>query len=219
VLSELSISVGTGEVVALLGHNGAGKTTTLRSAFGSLPLRGGRVHFAGSDVTGSCSPRRNVRRGMALIPSERFVFGELSVTENLRLGALHTPAPQARERRAFVLEMFPILGERGGQRAGTLSGGQQRMLSLGIALMSRPKLLLLDEPSLGLAPALVQTIFGQIRRLATEDGIGVLLVEQNVNQALRAADRVAIMRSGRVLREEPAAATAARPPEEWWTLF
>jgi len=217
VVFDVDLTVGSGEIVALLGHNGAGKTTTLKTIFGMLPALGGRVTYQGEDAT-HAGCRRNVTRGMAMIPAERFVFADLTVRENLLLGANHERSATVRDtRHAQVATLFPILAERAGQRAGTMSGGQQRMLSLGIALMSGPQLLLLDEPSLGLAPALVTTLFDAIAGLAKSQGLGVLLLEQNVGQVLRIADRVAVMRSGRVILEESAAQMRAR--ESYWDLF
>jgi len=146
------------------------------------------------------------------------VFSDLSVLDNLRLGAMHVSDSGVRDtRRGRVHEMFPLLKERAAQRAGTMSGGQQRMLSLGLAMMSGPKLLLLDEPSLGLAPALVAVIFDGVRRLADEEGLTVLLLEQNVGQALRIADRAYVMRAGRIILEETADQMRAR--KDYWDLF
>lgn len=217
VVFDVDLVVNRGEIVTVLGHNGAGKTTTLRTVFGMLPPMGGHIHYDGDDITGS-SCRRNVMRGMSLIPSERFVFGDLSVRENLSLGALHERSGDERDqRRQRVVQLFPILDERGGQRAGTMSGGEQRMLSLGLAMMAGPRLLLLDEPSLGLAPALVIEIFDRIRRLADEEGVSVLLLEQNVGQALRIASRAYVMRSGRVILEE--STDEMRKRENYWDLF
>ena len=217
VVFDVDLTIGRGEIVTMLGHNGAGKTTTLKTIFGVLPPMGGQIRYAGEDVTGS-SCRRNVMRGMSMIPSERFVFGDLSVRENLALGALHERNSKTRdESRQRVVELFPILDERGGQRAGTMSGGQQRMLSLGLAMMSGPRLLMLDEPSLGLAPRLVVEIFDRIRRLADEEGLSVLLLEQNVGQALRIADRAYVMRSGRVILEE--SSEKMRQRKDYWDLF
>ncbi len=218
VIFDVDLVIQPGEVVAMLGHNGAGKTTTLRTIFGMVPARGGQLQFANEDITANLTPTRNVRRGMATIPAERFVFGDLTVADNLRLGALHYRGDLG-ARLDYVQELFPILRERASQLAGTMSGGQQRMLSLGLALMSEPRLLLLDEPSLGLAPAVVQSIFDTIRDLSSQHGMGVLLLEQNVNQALRVADRVVILRAGRVILEESSAQMRARDPSEWWTLF
>ncbi len=217
VVFDVDLTVGRGEIVALLGHNGAGKTTTLKTIFGMLPALGGSVTFLDEDAT-RAGCRRNVIRGMAMIPAERFVFADLTVRDNLLLGANHESSQAVREARyAQVEHMFPILKERAAQGAGTMSGGQQRMLSLGIALMSGPRLLLLDEPSLGLAPALVTSLFGTLAELVKSQGLGVLLLEQNVGQVLRIADRVAVMRSGRVIVEETAAQMRAR--ESYWDLF
>jgi branched-chain amino acid transport system ATP-binding protein len=215
VVFDVTINVGHGEIVGILGHNGSGKSTTIRSVLGVLPAMGGKVVFEGQDVTRRGS-RLNVKHGMALIPSERFVFQDLSVLDNLLLGGANDPDPVRRAKRMeLVLELFPILGERSSQLAGTMSGGQQRMVSL--ALMSHPKLLMLDEPSLGLAPSVVQQIFDVVRHLADTEGLSVLLLEQNVGQALRIVDRVYVMRSGRVLLEETVEQMRARG--SWWDLF
>jgi branched-chain amino acid transport system ATP-binding protein len=217
VVFDLDLHVGHGEIVTIVGHNGAGKTTTLKTVFGMLDPLGGRIVYDGDDVARS-SCRRNVLRGMSYIPAERFVFGDLNVIDNLRLGALHDKEAKSRdERLTMVHEMFPILKERSEQKARTMSGGQQRMLSLGLAMMSKPRLLLLDEPSLGLAPALVAEIFQGVRRLADEEGLSVLLLEQNVGQALRIADRAYVMRSGRIILEETADQMRQRP--DYWDLF
>jgi branched-chain amino acid transport system ATP-binding protein len=217
VVFDIDLHLGRGEIVTIVGHNGAGKTTTLKTVFGMLPPLDGSIVYDGQDAA-RANCRRNVLRGMSYIPAERFVFGELSVIDNLRLGALHQRDVQAREKRLeLVYGMFPILKERSEQKARTMSGGQQRMLSLGLAMMSRPKLLLLDEPSLGLAPALVAEIFDGVRRLADEDGLSVLLLEQNVGQALRIADRAYVMRSGRIILEETAEQMRKRP--DYWDLF
>lgn len=215
VVFGVSLAVGEGEVVSLFGHNGAGKTTVIKTVIGALSPRGGSVAYDGSDITGD-SPRANVKRGMALIPSERFVFADLTVTDNLLLGAPGVGADERERRLRSVYELFPILEERAKQLAGTMSGGQQRMVSLGLALMTQPRLLLLDEPSLGLAPAVVGSIFDAIRRLANQ-GLSVLLLEQNVGQALRISDRVSVMRTGRVIVDETA--EQMRQRESYWDLF
>jgi branched-chain amino acid transport system ATP-binding protein len=217
VVFDVSVHVGAGEVVTLLGHNGSGKTTTIRCVLGLNPAHDGRVLYQGRDVT-RAGFRANVKAGMAMIPSERFVFADLSVLDNLLLGGANEPDPARRkERMAQVHQLFPILAEREQQKAGTLSGGQQRMLSLGLLLMASPRLLMLDEPSLGLAPAVVQQIFDRVRDLADSEGMAVLLLEQNVGQALRITDRVYVMRSGRVILEETAEQMRARP--SYWDLF
>jgi branched-chain amino acid transport system ATP-binding protein len=217
VVYGVSIDVHAGEIVTVLGHNGAGKTTTIRTAFGVLRPMQGKVTYKGADVShASCA--KHVAMGMSYTPAERFVFPDLSVSVNLRLGALGESSRAERERRvARVYEMFPILQERRDQLAGTFSGGQQRILSVGMALMSEPELMLLDEPSLGVSPAIVQQILGALRRMADEEGRAIVLLEQNVGYALREADRVYVMRSGRVILEESAAQMRSR--EHWWDLF
>ncbi|MGH9057272.1 MAG: ABC transporter ATP-binding protein [Acidimicrobiales bacterium] len=217
VVFDVDLHVGVGEVVTILGHNGAGKTTTLKTVFGMLPAQGGRVRYRGEDIT-RASCRHNVLAGMSLIPSERFVFGDLTVSDNLSLGGLHERSADVRaERLERVYAMFPILSDRSGQEARTMSGGEQRMLSLGVAVMAGPRLLMLDEPSLGLAPSLVQMIFEAIRGLATTEALSVLLLEQNIGNALRITDRVYVMRSGRIILEETAEQMRAR--EQYWDLF
>ncbi len=217
VVFDVNIHVGPGEIVSVIGHNGGGKTTTLKTIFGMLPLQHGQIRYQGRDISRS-SCRQNVKNGMLYIPSERFIFGELTVQDNLRMGALHQrSAEEKRERMARVYELFPILSERSNQKAGTMSGGQQRMLSLGLALMAGPKLLLLDEPSLGLAPALVTDIFSRVKTLAEHDGLSVLVLEQNVGQVLQVASRVYVMRNGRIFLEETAEEMRTR--ESYWDLF
>jgi len=217
VVFDLNMTVAVGEVVAIFGHNGCGKSTSMRTILGVLPPLGGQVIYQGVDITGMPS-RNNVRNGMALIPSERFVFQDLSVTDNLLLGGAND---HDEKRRAVHLEMvyslFPILKERSTQLAGTMSGGQQRMVSLGIALMSNPKLLILDEPSLGLAPSVVEQIFNVVRDLVNTTGLSVLLLEQNVGPALKISDRGYVMRSGRVVLEETIEQMRAR--DSYWDFF
>ena len=217
VTFSLDLDVRQGEVVALFGHNGAGKTTTLKAIFGTVHPMGGTVRFDGADITG-VSSAGNVSRGLTLIPAENFVFAELNVLDNLRLGAHLEPSSDViRQRLARVYELFPILEERGAQIAGTMSGGQQRMLSIGVALMSGPRLLLLDEPSLGLSPALVGQMMTVISRLAREEGLSALLVEQNVAQTLPVVDRAYFMRSGRMILEE--SSEELRKRSNFWDLF
>ena len=216
VVFDVDLHVGAGEVVSLFGHNGAGKTTLIKNVLGAYKPTAGSVQYDGEDITGS-SPRSNVQRGMALIPSERFVFGDLTVHDNLLLGAAGLKdEDRLRVLLAKVYELFPILDDRSKQLAGTMSGGQQRMVSLGLAMMSEPQLLLLDEPSLGLAPAIVEQIYTTVHDLAT-DGVSVLLLEQNVGQALKITDRSYVMRSGRIILEETTEQMRAR--ESYWDLF
>jgi branched-chain amino acid transport system ATP-binding protein len=217
VLHGVALQVEMGEIVTLMGHNGAGKTTTIRSVLGAVRPRSGTVRIAGRDTT-----RRPVRTavtaGVAMIPSERFVFPDLSVHDNLLLGATNAPSgTDTEERLKTVKDLFPILDEREKQPAGSMSGGQQRMVSLAMALMARPKLLLLDEPSLGLAPSVVETMFGLLRSLADDEGLGILLLEQNVKQALQITDRAYVMRSGQIILEETA--KEMRKRTDFWDLF
>ena len=199
VLWRVSFEVRRGEVVALLGSNGAGKTTTLNAISGVLPRRGGQVLFEGEPI-GHLPPHRIVQRGLVQVPEGRRLFPSLSVLENLELGA-YLPA----HRRAIaeqldrVFELFPVLRERRHQLAGSLSGGEQQMLAIARALMSRPKLLMLDEPTLGLAPIYVSRVFDIVARLR-QAGVTVLVVEQNVRRSLQLADRAYIMENGSIVR-------------------
>ena len=217
VVFDVSLNVHEGEIVSVLGHNGSGKSTTIKTILGILPAQGGTVTYFGDDVTRS-GPRHNVKAGMAMIPSERFVFADLTVLDNLLLGSANQGDKVKRgERLEQVYELFPILKSRSSQLAGTMSGGEQRMLSLGLLLMAYPKLLMLDEPSLGLAPAVVEHIFTTVKNLVTHERLAVLLLEQNVGQALKITDRVYAMRSGRVILEETAEQMKAR--DSYWDLF
>lgn len=217
VLFGIDLDLQPGKVVTLLGHNGAGKTTILNCVLGLMRPRAGTVSVDGKPVLGLPTSRR-VKDGMAFAPADNFVFPDLTVSENLALGGITAGSHAHRqERLEFVLERWPILRERSHQVAGTLSGGQRRMLSLAIALMSDPGLLLLDEPSLGLAPKVVDDLFADLRRLADETGMGILLVEQSVAKALTIADDVHVVQSGRVIVHESAAEFAAR--DSWWGLF
>ncbi|MFO7271692.1 ABC transporter ATP-binding protein [Sphaerobacter thermophilus] len=199
-LHGVSLHVGAREIVTVIGPNGAGKTTLLRAISGLVPLRRGRVSLDGSDVTGQ-STEALVRRGLVHVPERRQLFADLTVEENLRLGAYtrYRHEPEAVERDfERVLELFPILRERRRQRAGTLSGGEQQMLAIGRGLMSSARVLLLDEPSLGLAPLITRQIFDTIAQLR-DQGIAVLLVEQNARQALRVVDRGYVLINGRIV--------------------
>ncbi|MBI1965447.1 MAG: ABC transporter ATP-binding protein [Betaproteobacteria bacterium] len=191
----IDLEVGRGELVTLIGCNGAGKSTTLKALAGLLRPAAGRIHYNGSDITARPAFEL-VRRGLALVPEGRGVFGRLTVEENLAMGA-YSRRDRARVDADFerVYERFPRLAERRRQPAGTLSGGEQQMLAIGRALMSRPQLLLLDEPSMGLAPLMVQKIFETIRAIAQE-GVTLLLVEQNARLALEASHRGYVMDSG-----------------------
>jgi branched-chain amino acid transport system ATP-binding protein len=187
----IDLDVREGEIVALLGANGAGKSSTLAAIVGLLAARGGTVRFAGADVS-RLPPEKIVRRGIALTPEGRRLFGSLTVAENLTIGG----GGEQGDRRERMLELFPVLRRRLQATAGSLSGGEQQQLAIARSLMSKPRLLLLDEPTLGLAPILVATIFELIARLRDEEGVSVLLVEQNVHRALDLCDRAYVMRTG-----------------------
>jgi branched-chain amino acid transport system ATP-binding protein len=208
-LKGVSITVRQGEIVTLIGANGAGKSTLLMTICGDPRARSGRVVLAGQDIT-RMPTHEIMRMGIAQSPEGRRVFPRMSVLENLLMGAQaqgHDPAPELEK----VFALFPRLKEREAQRAGTLSGGEQQMLAIGRALMSKPRLLLLDEPSLGLAPLIVRQIFAAIRALNEKEGLTVLLVEQNANQALRLAHRGYVLVTGRLTMEGTGAELLARP--------
>ena len=192
----ISFEVNEGEIVTLIGANGAGKSTTLNTVAGLLKPRAGSIEFDGESLVG-VPAHKMVPKGIALCPEGRRVFTEMSVKENLEMGAFTRNDAEAKESRKMVYDRFPRLRERKGQSAGTLSGGEQQMLAMGRALMSKPKLLMLDEPSMGLAPILVQEIFDIIRALH-EQGTTILLVEQNAQMALSVADRAYVLETGRV---------------------
>lgn len=199
-LSGVSLRVEPREIVALLGANGAGKTTTLRAISGLSPPEAGQIRFRGNEI-GGARPERVVEAGIAQVPEGSRVWPGMTVLENLRLGAYSVRRERgAGDRLAHVLDLLPRLRERSGQLAGTLSGGERQMAAIGRALMGAPKLLLMDEPSLGLSPRVVDTVFEAIAAIRAE-GVAVLLVEQNVVRALRIADRGVVLAGGRVVRE------------------
>lgn len=210
VLHGVSLRVEEGEIVSILGANGAGKTTTLLTISGLVRATSGSIRFLGEDLH-TLPSHEVVRRGLAQSPEGRRVFGVLSVQENLRLGAFTVHDEDANERTLeWIFELFPRLHERRNQFAGTLSGGEQQMLAIGRALMAQPKLLLLDEPSLGLAPLLVKSIFQTIRHI-NERGVTILIVEQNARAALKLATRGYVLELGRVVMEDTAASLLANP--------
>ncbi len=198
VLWGIDLSVAEGAFVTIIGANGAGKTTLLRAVSGLVPLRAGEVRAFGERISGH-SAAAIVRSGVGHVPEGRQLFPAMSVGENLGSGADYLPLarPHAARTRRQVLELFPRLGERRNQLAGTLSGGEQQMLAIGRALMSRPRLLLVDEPSLGLAPALTKAVFAALRAI-NQGGVTVVLVEQNVQQSLQLADRAFVLEGGRI---------------------
>jgi branched-chain amino acid transport system ATP-binding protein len=196
-LHGVDLDVGKGEVVTLIGANGAGKSTLLMTICGSPKARSGSIKLEGEEISG-LPTHEIVRRGVAQVPEGRRIFPRMTVYENLQMGAIITEPAHFQSDLDRVFAMFPRLAERREQRGGTLSGGEQQMLAIGRALMSRPRLLLLDEPSLGLAPLIVRQIFDAIARIAREEGVTIFLVEQNAFHALRLADRGYVLVNGRV---------------------
>jgi len=206
----VDLKVQSGELVCLIGANGAGKTTMLKSLCGMLPSTRGEILYEGASIGGKPS-HELVRRGISLVPEGRGIFGRLTVEENIKIGAYaRRDGAGIRADMDRLYELFPRLSERRVQQAGTLSGGEQQMLAIGRALMSRPRLLLLDEPSMGLAPMLVQKIFEVIRRIA-EEGVTLLLVEQNAKLALQVSHRGYVMESGKIILTDSAAALLKNP--------
>ncbi|MSU36554.1 MAG: ABC transporter ATP-binding protein [Pedosphaera sp.] len=210
-LHKISLTVNAGEIVTLIGGNGAGKSTTLRAISGLIRPRSGKIMYQGTDVTG-VPAHELVARGLSHCPEGRLVFANLTVDENLRLGAyLQRDRKRIAEELDFVLTLFPRLSERTTQLAGTLSGGEQQMLAIARALMSQPRCLLLDEPSLGIAPLLVKSIFDQIVALNRTRGLTILLVEQNANLALEISHRGYVLETGRIILSDHAAALRSNP--------
>lgn len=194
-LKGISFSVDEGQIVTLIGANGAGKSTTLRAITGIVPAKSGTITYNGEDITGM-DTQKVVERGIALVPEGRRVFANLTVLENLKIGAyLRKDTVQIQKDIEYIYKLFPRLQERSWQLAGTLSGGEQQMLAVGRAMMTRPRLIMMDEPSLGLAPLVVRDIFGIISRLSA-DGITILLIEQNANAALHAAHYGYVLETG-----------------------
>ena len=197
-LKGISFSVDEGQIVTLIGANGAGKSTTLRAITGLVSVKNGSIFYNGEDIT-RLDTQKIVERGIALVPEGRRVFANLTVLENLKIGAyLRKDTREIQEDIEYIYTLFPRLKERCWQLAGTLSGGEQQMLAVGRAMMTRPKLIMMDEPSLGLAPLVVKDIFAIIERLR-DSGITILLIEQNANAALRAADYGFVMETGRII--------------------
>ncbi|NVK40858.1 MAG: ABC transporter ATP-binding protein [Oceanospirillaceae bacterium] len=196
-LHDVSVEVKKGEIVTLIGANGAGKTTLMMTICGDPQASSGKIFFDGEEITGQ--PTSSImRKGLAIVPEGRRVFARLTVQENLHMGAYFRTKAEYEESLKHVLELFPRLEERFHQRAGTMSGGEQQMLAIGRAMMSKPRMILLDEPSLGLAPIIIQQIFQIIEQLRSE-GVTIFLVEQNANQALKIADRGYVLENGRVV--------------------
>jgi branched-chain amino acid transport system ATP-binding protein len=203
ILEDLALEVGKGELVSLLGGNASGKSTTLKTILGLVRPRSGKVEFDGEDVTGRTTSYR-IARGMAIVPENRRLFAPMTVLENLEMGAyLQKNGEGRKDDLERVYSLFPLLYDRRGQLAGTLSGGEQQMVAMGRALMSHPRLLLMDEPSMGLAPILVERSFEIIQQVH-QSGVAMLVVEQNANMALSIADRGYVLSTGRLVLEGPA---------------
>ena len=203
ILQDENLIVHEGELVCLLGGNASGKSTTLKTILGIVRPRTGTVKLAGEDVTQMPTAHR-IKRGLAIVPENRRLFGPMTVLENLEMGAYLRPKADLKEEFERVYELFPLLYERRTQLAGTMSGGEQQMVAMGRALMSQPKLLLMDEPSMGLAPVLVERSFEIIKQV-NDSGVGMLIVEQNANVSLSIADRGYVLSTGRVVLEGKAA--------------
>jgi branched-chain amino acid transport system ATP-binding protein len=209
-LWDVSFKVEKGEIVTLIGANGAGKSTTLRTISGLMAPRRGRMIFEGADVTGLAA-NAMVKRGVVMVPEARQLWPAMTVLENLEMGAYLRPARSTRAATLkTILTMFPILEKRARQKAGTLSGGEQQMCAIGRGLMAGPRLLLLDEPALGLAPLLVHEVFASLRAIR-EQGVTIVLVEQNVPHALALADRAFVLETGRVTLSGPASELVSDP--------
>ncbi len=203
ILQDENIVIQEGELVCLLGGNASGKSTTLKTILGLVRPRTGTVKLAGEDVTNMPTAHR-IQRGLAIVPENRRLFGPMTVLENLEMGAYLRPKADLKAEFERVYELFPLLYDRRGQLAGTMSGGEQQMVAMGRALMSQPKLLLMDEPSMGLAPVLVERSFEIIKQV-NDTGVGMLIVEQNANVSLSIADRGYVLSTGRVVLEGKAA--------------
>jgi branched-chain amino acid transport system ATP-binding protein len=205
VLHDVTIEIGKGEIISLIGANGAGKTTTLMAICGVVPLRAGDILLEGASIRG-VPANRLVEMGLSQVPEGRLIFHELTVAENLDMGAfLRKDRKGIRDDLEHVFELFPILADRRHQPGGTLSGGEQQMLAISRAIMARPRVLLLDEPSLGLAPLVIRQIFDIIRKINRERGTTIFLVEQNANQALKIAHRGYVMENGAITLADTAA--------------
>ena len=210
ILNNLSLQARHGRITLLIGPNGAGKSTVLKTLFGLLKVRHGRIRLEGRDITGATPKQLLLDHGVAFVPQGRNLFGQLTVWENLELGGITLGMKTTRERIPEVLERFPRVKERLHNAASTLSGGEQKQLEVGRALLLRPKVLLIDEPSIGLSPLLVQDVFKLLRQLA-DQGTTILMVEQNVKSALKAADEAIALESGRQVLHKPADELLADP--------
>lgn len=211
ILNNLSFKAQRGRITLLLGPNGAGKSTVLKTLFGLLKVRQGRIRLDGREITGATAKELLTRHGIAFVPQGRNLFGSLTAWENLELGGITLGMKTTHERIPEVLELFPRVKERLHSAAASLSGGEQKQLEVGRALLLRPKVLLIDEPSIGLSPLVVQDVFRLLRRLTDEQGVTVLMVEQNVKSALKMADEAIALESGRLVLHKPADALLSDP--------
>jgi branched-chain amino acid transport system ATP-binding protein len=211
ILNNLSFQAARGKITLLLGPNGAGKSTVLKTLFGLLKVRQGRIRLDGQEITGATAKDLLTKHGIAFVPQGRNLFGQLTAYENLELGGITLGMKTTHERIPEVLELFPRVKERLHSAASSLSGGEQKQLEVGRALLLRPRVLLIDEPSIGLSPLVVQDVFRLLRKLADEQGVTVLMVEQNVKSALRVADDAIALESGRLVLHKPAAELLADP--------
>ncbi len=204
VLHNIDIIINSGEIITLIGANGAGKSTTLMAISGIVPVRSGKIMFEGEQIH-KLAPEKLVAKGICQVPEGRHIFPELTVMENLDMGAfLRNDTKGIKEDLDYVFSLFPILADRRSQDGGTLSGGEQQMLAMSRALMARPKLLLLDEPSMGLAPLVIKQIFEIVRKINKEQNTTIFLVEQNANQALHIADRGYVIENGKIIISDSA---------------
>ena len=215
-LRQISLDVGEAEIVGVIGHNGAGKTTLLKSLFGLLPPWNGKVVYRGNDITGRRT-ELNVKDGLSYMPQGQGLFPDLSVIENLQLGDYALGKKKSEVSMGQVFELFPILKSRAGQKAGTLSGGEQRMLSLGLILMQSPRLLLLDEPSIGLAPVIVKNVMDTIKEVNSRLKTGIMMVEQNIDATSSIVNRIFIIKVGRDVFS--GGTEIARDKKRLWELF
>jgi branched-chain amino acid transport system ATP-binding protein len=211
ILNDLSFEAARGKITLLLGPNGAGKSTVLKTLFGLLKVKQGTVHLGDKNITGASAKDLLTQHGVAFVPQGRNLFGQLSVIENLELGGITLGMKTAHERIPEVLDLFPRVKERLHSAASSLSGGEQKQLEVGRALLLRPKVLLIDEPSIGLSPLVVQDVFRLLRRLADDKGTTILMVEQNVKSALKMADDAIALESGRLVLHKPADELLADP--------
>lgn len=217
IIFDVSLGINRQEIVSIVGHNGAGKSTTLKTIFGIIKAFAGNIYFMEEEIT-SQPPAARIKRGFGFVPQERFIFDKLTVRENLEISTYSMDDKSGlNSRYTSLYHLFPVLSKRLNQTAGTLSGGERRMLSLGGVLLRQPKLAMLDEPSLGLSPVMVKQMMDAIKELNRNLEMTILLVEQNVKQAFKISSRVYVLKTGRIILEESGENLLKRG--EWWDLF